>query len=54
MAFNQRSKHVHVMPVERNGNGYSVYGEYAESGMSDTGFVCSFNKYGTFKHVYRN
>lgn len=53
MAFNQRSKHVLVLPVERTGEGYSIYGQYPEDGPNVTTFACTFNKSGVFKHVRR-
>jgi hypothetical protein len=54
LAFGQRSKRVLVMPVERTGDGYVVYGQYPESGPNVTTFVCSFNKNGAFKRVRRS
>lgn len=54
MAFNQRAKHVDVQPVERTGEGYSVYGNFRQDGMNAGSFVCTFNMSGNFRHVYRN
>jgi Bacterial SH3 domain len=54
LAFNQRAKHVLVLPVERNGDGYAVYGQYPDEGPDITTFTCKFNQSGQFKHVHRN
>lgn len=54
MAFGQRSKHVLVLPVERTGDGYDVYGQYPEDGPDVTTFTCSFSRQGDFKHVRRS
>ena len=54
MAFGQRSRHVLVLPVERDGDGYAVYGQYPEDGPDVTTFTCKFNRAGEFKHVRRS
>jgi hypothetical protein len=54
MAFGQRSKNVLILPVERTGDGYDVYGQYPKDGPDITTFTCSFNRSGSFKHVRRN
>jgi hypothetical protein len=43
-----------VLPVERTGNGYAVFGQYPEDGPDVTTFTCTFNKSGVFKHVRRS
>ena len=54
LAFGQRSKHVLVLPVERMGDGYAVYGQYPEDGPDVTTFTCTFNRSGVFRHVRRS
>ena len=54
LAFGQRSRHVLVLPVERDGDGYVVYGQYPEDGPDVSTFTCKFNRTGEFKHVRRN
>lgn len=49
--FGQRPKHVLVLPVERNGDGYLVYGQYPEDGADVTTFRCKFNRLGRLKNV---
>jgi hypothetical protein len=53
LAFGQRAKHVLVLPVERNGGGFAVYGQYPDEGVNVTTFACTFNRAGIFKHVRR-
>jgi hypothetical protein len=53
LAFGQRAKHVLVLPVERTGDGYAVYGQYPDEGTDVTTFTCSFNRAGAFKNVRR-
>ena len=54
LAFGQRSKHVLVLPVERTGDGYAVFGQYPEDGPDVTTFTCTFKRSGEFKHVRRS
>jgi hypothetical protein len=54
MAFGQRSRNVLILPVERTGDGYDVYGQYPADGPDVTTFTCSFSRSGNFKHVRRN
>jgi hypothetical protein len=54
MAFGERSKNVLVLPVERVGDGYLVYGQYPLDGPNVTTFSCKFNEKGVFRRVNRN
>lgn len=52
--FNQRPQEILTLPVERDGGGYTVYGQYPPDGNRVTTFECHFDSSGVFRRVARN
>jgi hypothetical protein len=52
--FGQRPQNILTLPVERNGGGFTVYGQFPPEGRRVTTFECSFDHQGLFRRVARN
>jgi hypothetical protein len=53
-AFGVRPQDILTLPVERDGAGYVVYGQYPPDGRHVTLFECHYDGSGAFDTVYRN
>jgi hypothetical protein len=52
--FKQRPQEILTLPVERDGGGFTVYGQFPPEGSRVTTFECHFDSSGVFKRVARN
>jgi len=53
-AFHRKPQDILTLPVERNGGGFTVYGQFPPDGAKVTTFECRFDSSGAFRRVARD